>query len=134
MLGHMRATTEGCRALAAYAAGWQDLVEAADTSDERAGPFAMADFLVPLVQGFCTELSLLTTSAGPPTPAALGFLAPTAAGPSMVCVSLTWGARSSVSTYNCVYISQGFGGDAVVGAGAQAERAACPSRAPGARR
>ncbi|MEO6299705.1 MAG: acyl-CoA dehydrogenase [Paracoccaceae bacterium] len=79
MLGHMRATTEGCRALAAYAAGWQDLVEAADTSDERAGALAMAEFLVPLVKGFCTEMSLLTTSAGLQIHGGMGFIEATGA-------------------------------------------------------
>ncbi len=63
MLSQMRATTEGCRALAAYAAGWQDL-----------GDTALAEFLVPLVKGFCTEMAVQTTSLGVQIHGGMGFI------------------------------------------------------------
>jgi alkylation response protein AidB-like acyl-CoA dehydrogenase len=68
MLSHMRATTEGCRALAAYSAGWQDL-----------GDTAMAEFLVPLVKGFCTEMAVQTTSLGVQIHGGMGFIEDTGA-------------------------------------------------------
>ncbi len=68
MLAHMRAVTEACRALAAFAAGWQD------TAD-----MAMAEFLVPLVKGFCTEMSVQTTSIGVQVHGGMGFIEATGA-------------------------------------------------------
>jgi 3-(methylthio)propanoyl-CoA dehydrogenase len=63
MLAHMRATNEACRALSAFAAGWMD------------GPdMALAEFLVPLVKGFCTEMSLQTTSLGLQIHGGMGFV------------------------------------------------------------
>ncbi len=68
ILLHMRATTEACRSLAAYAAGWQDL-----------GDMAMAEFMVPLVKGFCTEMSVQTTSLGVQIHGGMGFIEETGA-------------------------------------------------------
>ena len=68
MLAHMRATTEGCRALCAFTAGWQD------TSD-----IAIAEFLVPLVKGFCTEMSVQTASLGIQIHGGMGFIEETGA-------------------------------------------------------
>jgi alkylation response protein AidB-like acyl-CoA dehydrogenase len=68
MLAHMRATTEACRALSAVAAGWQD------TSD-----VAMAEFLVPLVKGFCTEMSVHIASLGVQIHGGMGFIEDTGA-------------------------------------------------------
>jgi len=79
MLAHMRATTEGCRALAAFAAGWQDRAEAAASPDERADALAVAEFLVPLVKGFCTEMSVQTTSTGVQIYGGMGFIEETGA-------------------------------------------------------
>lgn len=68
MLAHMRATTEACRALCAFAAGWQD------TPDK-----ALAEFLVPLVKGFCTEMSVQTASLGVQIHGGMGFIEETGA-------------------------------------------------------
>ncbi len=68
MLGQMRATTEGCRALAAFAAGCQDRAET-----------ALAEFLVPLVKGFCTEKAIETTSTGVQIHGGMGFIEETGA-------------------------------------------------------
>lgn len=68
MLLHMRATTEGCRALAAYAAGLQDV-----------GEVALAEFLVPLVKGFCTEMAVQITSLGVQIHGGMGFIEETGA-------------------------------------------------------
>ena len=68
MLMHMRAATEGCRALAAYAAGLQDV-----------GETTLAEFLVPLVKGFCTEMSVQTTSLGVQIHGGMGFIEETGA-------------------------------------------------------
>ena len=64
----MRATTEGCRALCAFTAGWQD------TSD-----IAITEFLVPLVKGFCTEMSVQTASLGIQIHGGMGFIEETGA-------------------------------------------------------
>ncbi|MGN8115499.1 acyl-CoA dehydrogenase [Labrys sp. 22185] len=68
MLSHMRATTEACRALAVFAAGWQDR-----------GDAAMAEFLVPLVKGFCTEMAVQVTSLGVQIHGGMGFIEETGA-------------------------------------------------------
>ena len=68
MLAHMRATTEACRALSAFAAGWQDISDV-----------AMAEFLVPLVKGFCTEMSVQTASLGVQIHGGMGFIEETGA-------------------------------------------------------
>ena len=68
MLMQMRATTEACRALAAFAAGSQD------------GPdTAIAEFLVPLVKGYCTETSVEITSLGVQIHGGMGFVEETGA-------------------------------------------------------
>ncbi|MBC7738979.1 MAG: acyl-CoA dehydrogenase, partial [Candidatus Saccharibacteria bacterium] len=68
MLAHIRATTEACRALSAFAAGWKDTPDV-----------AMAEFLVPLVKGFCTEMSVQTASLGVQIHGGMGFIEDTGA-------------------------------------------------------
>ena len=65
LLGQMRARTEACRSLAAYAAGVQDA--------------ALADYLVPLVKGFATEMAVLTTSDAVQVHGGMGFIEETGA-------------------------------------------------------
>ncbi|WP_322415568.1 acyl-CoA dehydrogenase [Mesorhizobium huakuii] len=74
MLAHMRATTEGGRALAAAAAGWQDRAQFAATPELKAEALAIGEFLVPLVKGFCTEMSLQTASTGVQIFGGMGFI------------------------------------------------------------
>ena len=68
MQAHMRATTEACCALSAFAAGWQDTPDV-----------AMAEFLVPVVKGFCTEMSVRTASLGVQSHGGIGFIEETGA-------------------------------------------------------
>ncbi|MCT4556450.1 MAG: acyl-CoA dehydrogenase [Pelagimonas sp.] len=66
----MRAMTEGGRALAMAAAGWLDL---AHHTGDQATTY-MAEFMVPLVKGFCTEKSLEVTSLGVQCHGGMGFI------------------------------------------------------------
>jgi 3-(methylthio)propanoyl-CoA dehydrogenase len=68
MLMQMRATTEACRALATYTAGCQD----------RGDP-ALAEFLVPLVKGFSTEMAVQVASLGIQIHGGMGFIEETGA-------------------------------------------------------
>jgi 3-(methylthio)propanoyl-CoA dehydrogenase len=68
MLGQMRATTEACRSLAAYAAGLQDQ-----------GDTALAEFLVPLVKGYCTEMAVQVASTAVQIHGGAGFIEETGA-------------------------------------------------------
>jgi len=79
MLAQMRATTEGGRALAIFAAGCQDRAETAGTPEQRAEALALAEFLVPLVKGFCTEKGVETTSLGLQIHGGMGFIEETGA-------------------------------------------------------
>lgn len=63
MLMQMRAMTEACRSLAAFAASVQDQ-----------GDAALAEFLVPLVKGFCSEMALQVTSYGVQIHGGMGFI------------------------------------------------------------
>jgi len=79
MLARMRALTEGGRAMVAFAAGWQDRADHAGTPEERADALAIAEFLVPLVKGFCSEMSIEITSAGIQIHGGMGFVEETGA-------------------------------------------------------
>ncbi|MGO4917180.1 acyl-CoA dehydrogenase [Pseudogemmobacter sp. W21_MBD1_M6] len=79
MLAQMRAMTEGCRALATFAAGCQDRAETAGTPEQRAEALALAEFLVPLVKGFCTEKGVETASLGVQIHGGMGFIEDTGA-------------------------------------------------------
>ncbi len=68
MLMQMRALTQGGRSLAAYTAGLQDR-----------GETTLAEFMVPLVKGFCTEKSLEVTSLGVQIHGGMGFIEETGA-------------------------------------------------------
>jgi 3-(methylthio)propanoyl-CoA dehydrogenase len=68
MLMQMRALTEAGRSLAAYTAGLQDH-----------GDTAFAEFLVPLVKGFCTEMAVQVTSLGVQIHGGMGFIEETGA-------------------------------------------------------
>ncbi|AUQ48167.1 acyl-CoA dehydrogenase (plasmid) [Phaeobacter inhibens] len=69
MLLRMRGMVEGGRALALATAGWLDL---AHSGDEQAN--AMAEFLVPLVKGNCSERSVEVTSLGLQIHGGMGFI------------------------------------------------------------
>ncbi|WP_264210553.1 acyl-CoA dehydrogenase [Leisingera thetidis] len=73
MLLRMRALVEGGRALAMATAGWLDLAHRADAEAKREAS-DMAEFLVPLVKGSCTERSLEVTSLGLQVHGGMGFI------------------------------------------------------------
>lgn len=79
LLARMRAVTEGGRAMAAFTAGWQDLALHGETPEGRAEAQANHEFLVPLVKGFCTEMSVETASAGVQVHGGMGFIEETGA-------------------------------------------------------
>ncbi len=79
LLMRMRAVTEGCRALAAAAAGWHDLARHAEDPDRRAEAKAIAEFLVPLVKGYSTEMSVEVASCGIQVHGGMGFIEETGA-------------------------------------------------------
>ena len=74
MLMTMRALTQGCRAMAAVAAAADDLAKAHPDADIRAQNKAFYGFLVPLVKGFSTEVSLEVTSLAVQVHGGMGFI------------------------------------------------------------
>ncbi|MGC1504653.1 MAG: acyl-CoA dehydrogenase [Sulfitobacter sp.] len=79
LLARMQVLTEGGRALAAYAAGWQDLSRHAATPELRAEATAASEFLTPLVKGYCTENGVEVASAGVQVHGGMGFIEETGA-------------------------------------------------------
>jgi len=79
LLARMRALTEGTRAMAAFTAGWQDLSLHDETPEIRAEAVAIHEFLVPLVKGYCTEMSVEVASAGVQVHGGMGFIEETGA-------------------------------------------------------
>ena len=79
MLLTMRATIEGARALAYVAAAASDVAHAAADDATRRRNQAMYDFLVPVVKGFSTEMSIEITSLGVQVHGGMGFIEETGA-------------------------------------------------------
>jgi 3-(methylthio)propanoyl-CoA dehydrogenase len=79
MLLTMRATTEGARALAYVAAAASDTAHAATDEAARRQNQALYDFLVPVVKGFATEMSINVTSLGVQVHGGMGFIEETGA-------------------------------------------------------
>ncbi|MBL6750125.1 MAG: acyl-CoA dehydrogenase [Nevskia sp.] len=79
MLLTMRAYTEGCRAMALVAAAAQDTAHHHPDPAVRAERQAYYEFLVPLVKGFSTEISLEATSLGVQVHGGMGFIEETGA-------------------------------------------------------
>ena len=76
MLLTMRSLTEGCRALAAFAAGACDR---ARRGAGRAGQQALYELLVPLVKGYATESAIEVASLGVQVHGGMGFIEETGA-------------------------------------------------------
>jgi alkylation response protein AidB-like acyl-CoA dehydrogenase len=74
MLMTMRASTEGCRAMALVAAAAYDAAHASPDAAIRAQNQAFYEFLVPLVKGFSTEMCLEVTSLGIQVHGGMGFI------------------------------------------------------------
>jgi len=79
MLLTMRALTEGCRALAFCAAAVYDAMHAHPDAAERKKQQAVYEFLVPLLKGFATEMSLDVASLGIQVHGGMGFIEETGA-------------------------------------------------------
>ena len=79
MLMTMRAWTEGCRAMAAVAAAAYDAAHHHPDADTRKQNHAFYEFLVPLVKGTSTEMSLEVASLGVQVHGGMGFIEETGA-------------------------------------------------------
>jgi len=79
MLGTMRALTEAGRALAYVTAGHADQAHAHPDADVRRRHLAVQEFLVPIVKGWCTEMSIDVASLGVQVHGGMGFIEETGA-------------------------------------------------------
>ncbi len=79
MLMTMRAYTEGCRAMATVAAASYDAAHNHPEADVRKQNQSFYEFMVPLVKGFSTEMSLEVTSLGVQVHGGMGFIEETGA-------------------------------------------------------
>ncbi len=79
MLMTMRASTEGCRAMASVAAAAYDAAHHHPDAEARQQNAAFYEFLVPLVKGYSTEMSLEVTSLGVQVHGGMGFIEETGA-------------------------------------------------------
>ncbi len=79
MLMTMRAQTEACRAMALVAAAAYDASHHHPDQDARAQNQAFYEFLVPLVKGYSTEMSLEVASLGVQVHGGMGFIEETGA-------------------------------------------------------
>jgi len=79
MLMTMRAYTEGCRALAVVAAAAYDAGHKHPDAEVRKQNQAFYEFMVPLVKGYSTEMSLEVTSLGVQVHGGMGFIEETGA-------------------------------------------------------
>ena len=79
MLMTMRAFTEGCRAMATTAAAAYDAAHHHPDAAVRQANATFYEFMVPLVKGFSTEMSLEVTSLGVQVHGGMGFIEETGA-------------------------------------------------------
>ena len=79
MLMTMRALTEGCRAMALTAAAAYDASHHHPDAEVRKQNQAFYEFMVPLVKGYSTEMSLEVTSLGVQVHGGMGFIEETGA-------------------------------------------------------
>jgi len=79
MLMTMRAYTEGCRGMAAVAAAAYDAAHHHPDADTRKQNQSFYEFMVPLVKGYSTEMSLEVTSLGVQVHGGMGFIEETGA-------------------------------------------------------
>jgi 3-(methylthio)propanoyl-CoA dehydrogenase len=79
MLMTMRAYTEGCRAMAIVAASAYDAAHAHPDAEVRKHNQAFYEFMVPLVKGYSTEMSLEVASLGVQVHGGMGFIEETGA-------------------------------------------------------
>lgn len=79
MLMTMRALTEGCRAMAITAAAAFDAAHRHPDAETRKENQTFYEFMVPLVKGYSTEMSLEVTSLGVQVHGGMGFIEETGA-------------------------------------------------------
>ena len=79
MLMTMRSLTEGCRAMATVAAAAYDAAHHHQDAQVRKQNQAFYEFMVPLVKGYSTEMSLEVTSLGVQVHGGMGFIEETGA-------------------------------------------------------
>ncbi len=79
MLMTMRAYTEGCRAMATTAAAAYDAAHHHPDAEVRKANASFYEFMVPLVKGYSTEMSLEVTSLGVQVHGGMGFIEETGA-------------------------------------------------------
>ena len=79
MLMTMRAYTEGCRAMATVAAAAYDAAHHHPDAEVRKQNQTFYEFMVPLVKGYSTEMSLEVTSLGVQVHGGMGFIEETGA-------------------------------------------------------
>jgi alkylation response protein AidB-like acyl-CoA dehydrogenase len=79
MLMTMRSLVEGCRAMAITAAAAYDAAHAHPDAEVRKQNQAFYEFMVPLVKGYSTEMSLEVTSLGVQVHGGMGFIEETGA-------------------------------------------------------
>jgi alkylation response protein AidB-like acyl-CoA dehydrogenase len=74
MLMTMRAYTEGCRAMALVAAALEDTARAHPDPESRRRDRALYEFMVPLVKGFSTEMSVQVANLGIQVHGGMGYI------------------------------------------------------------
>jgi alkylation response protein AidB-like acyl-CoA dehydrogenase len=79
MLMTMRAVTEGCRAMSLVGAAASDAAQSHPDAVVRAQNQAFYEFLVPLIKGYSTEMSLEVASLGVQVHGGMGFIEETGA-------------------------------------------------------
>jgi hypothetical protein len=79
MLMTMRAYTEGCRAMATVAAAAYDAAHAHPDAEARKQNQAFYEYMVPLVKGYSTEMSVEVASLGVQVHGGMGFIEETGA-------------------------------------------------------
>jgi alkylation response protein AidB-like acyl-CoA dehydrogenase len=79
MLMTIRSLTEGCRAMATVAAAAYDAAHAHPDATARQQNAAFYEFMVPLIKGYSTEMSLEATSLGVQVHGGMGFIEETGA-------------------------------------------------------
>ena len=79
MLLTMKSTTEACRAMALHTAGLNDIAHRHADEATRAQAQAQFEFMVPLVKGYSTEMSVDMASLGVQVHGGMGFIEETGA-------------------------------------------------------
>lgn len=79
MLMFMRSNTEAARAVAYVAAGYNDIAHHHPEAERRTAAMSAYEYLVPIVKGWSTEMSIDVTSTGVQVHGGMGFIEETGA-------------------------------------------------------